>query len=707
MNIHKTFQLAVEYYQAGRLQQAERTFRKILTVMKNNEEAYYYLGNILYDTRRLEEAISCYEKCLELNPDFAGTHYNLGAIFLEKGALDKATSHFQKALQLDPLCADIHNTLGVIFQRRKQSDEAITHYQKTLELNPNFAAAYYNLGNIFHEQGDSGKAFRHYQKALSLNPDFAGAYYEMGNILTEKGGLDDARNCYQEVVKLDPRNARAHYKLGNIYREKGQNDHALDCYQKAGNLDPNLIAAHWAHCFSQIPMNYPNENSIQTCRTRYSEELVTLQKIISLDSPDDIDAASSVVGSQQPYYLAYQGLNDCGLQQIYGNFVCKIMALRYPEWASRPVRSFMPDEPIKVGIVSGYFCSHSNWKIPIKGWIENIDTQRFTLFGYSTGKVKDEETEAARKSFHRFAEDVSSFEDMGKRIRNDNLHIVIYPEIGMDPIAVRLAALPLAPVQCTSWGHPDTSGLPTIDYFLSSDLMEPHDAQDHYTERLVRLPNLSVYYTPLEIPAREANRESFNLRPRSVIYLCCQALMKYLPQYDEIYPTIAQRVGDCQFIFIADISDYVTGIFRSRMNSAFSRCGLNADEYIVFLPRLDIIRYHAVNLISDIYLDSIGWSGCNSTFEAIACNLPVITLPGTLMRGRHSAAILAMMGMKDTIASTLGEYIELAVKLAKNRELRQHISDKIASGKHRIYRDRTCITAFEDFLENAVKKKLH
>jgi predicted O-linked N-acetylglucosamine transferase (SPINDLY family) len=183
-------------------------------------------------------------------------------------------------------------------------------------------------------------------------------------------------------------------------------------------------------------------------------------------------------------------------------------------------------------------------------------------------------------------------------------------------------------------------------------------------------------------------------------------LYKYLPQYDEIYPRIAQHLTDCQFVFISHSkSNWITERFRSRIHYAFQHVNLNADDYVRFLPFLGPEQYHAINSLSDVYLDSIGWSGCNSTFEALACDLPIVTLPGNLMRGRHSSAILTMIGVTETIATSLDEYISLAVKLGLDQEWRQYISDKISKHKHRAYRDRTCITALEDFLEGEVKKR--
>lgn len=381
--------------------------------------------------------------------------------------------------------------------------------------------------------------------------------------------------------------------------------------------------------------------------------------------------------------------------------------MRYPQWIN-PLHmpSHSSGKSLRVGIVSGFFYDHSNWKIPIKGWVENIDDRKISLYGYYTGKEKDNETEVAKKYFKHFMTSVHSFEDFCRIILEDNLHVLIYPEIGMDSTTLKLASLRLAPVQCASWGHPQTTGLPTIDYYISSDLMEPPNSENHYTEQLIRLPNLSICYTPLKIPDVNVSRNGFGMRPKSVIYLCCQSLFKYLPQYDEIYPRIAQQVGDCQFLFISNRNNLVTETFRSRISRVFSRFNLVAEDYIVFLPQLDPRQYNAINCLSDIYLDSIAWSGCNTTFEAIACNLPVITLSGELMRGRHTAAILSMMGMIENIASSVAEYITVAVRLGKNLEWRKQASDKIAKNKHLVYRDKACIAALENFLEKVVSDRL-
>ena len=124
----------------------------------------------------------------------------------------------------------------------------------------------------------------------------------------------------------------------------------------------------------------------------------------------------------------------------------------------------------------------------------------------------------------------------------------------------------------------------------------------------------------------------------------------------------------------------------------------------MFLPRLDPDMFMSAMGQCDIFLDSIDWSGCNSTMESLAYDLPIVTMPGTLMRGRHSAAILWRMGVTETIAATLDDYVSIAVSLGADTAKRQAVSRKIAANKRRVYRDRACIAALEDFLERVARE---
>jgi predicted O-linked N-acetylglucosamine transferase (SPINDLY family) len=405
---------------------------------------------------------------------------------------------------------------------------------------------------------------------------------------------------------------------------------------------------------------------------------------------------------KQPFLLAYQGYNDRPLQELYGGLVSRIVNARYEAPALPPPPQ--PGERIRVGIVSSFFYRHSNWKIPIKGWISQLDRSRFEITGYHTGGKQDSETEVAAGLCDRFVQRTLDADGWRREILAGAPHVLIYPGLLMDALSMQLAAQRLARVQCTSWGHPETSGIDTLDYYFSSDLMEPADGADHYSEKLVRLPNLSIYYEQVATTPVPMSREKLGLRPDAAVFWCGQSLFKYLPQYDDVFARIAKEAGNCQFVFVRhEGGPMVNALFKERLDRVFATVGLKATDHCVFLSRLTQSEFVAAIGLADMFLDSIGWSGCNSALESLPHNLPIVTTPGPLMRGRHSAAILQMMGVTETVADTLDGYVATAVRLAKDAEWRRALSRQVAENKHKVYRDRACITALDDFLERAAR----
>ncbi|MEH2247731.1 O-linked N-acetylglucosamine transferase family protein [Nostoc sp.] len=264
---------------------------------------------------------------------------------------------------------------------------------------------------------------------------------------------------------------------------------------------------------------YSSFADINSKRDTYQKYLEDLAETYKIAQPKDLKNAVGGIGSLQPFYLAYQGLNDRELQQTYGIMIARIMASCYPEWSqSINLPELKAHEKIRVGFVSRFFYRHSNWKIPIQGWVENLDRSEFELFGYYTEAKRDQETVKAAKIFDKFTQGPLLLKQWVEIIQQDKLHVLIFPEFGMDPMTVNLGCLRLASIQMTSWGHPDTSGLPTIDYYLSSDFMEPENAQEHYTEKLVKLPNLSIYYTPLAIQPQALNKQKIGIENDEIMF---------------------------------------------------------------------------------------------------------------------------------------------------------------------------------------------
>ncbi len=704
METSEALRKAIQYHQTGNLIEAEKIYKDILAIDDNNFYALNYLGALYCQIGNYDNAINYINKALQIYPD-AHAYYNLGLAYQGKKFFDKAISSYKKALNLDPNMADAWVNLGIIFFKNEmQTDDALKCFKEALRIKPNHTEAYNNLGIILRQKGQLEEATECYQKAIQLNPEYPDVLLNLAIVLQESGKLEEAITYYKKALNYKPGSFEILFNLGTALMEEGKQDEALSIFNEIIKLKPYSFIARFAHCIAQIPIIHQDESSIHSSRRNYQNELIELKNKIDLRNSSLIEEASLAIGTMQPFYLAYQGLNDVELQRPYGELICSIMSQRYPEFSNYPhTTTIKKNEPIRIGFVSGYFYNHSVWKIPIKGWVDKIDKERFELYGYYTWIKIDDETKAAENYFKKFVKN-NSFEKLNKLIHDDNLHIIIYPEIGMDPLSLKLASLKLAPVQCVSWGHPTTTGLPTIDYFLSSDLMEPDNANEHYTEKLVRLPNLSAYLVPTDMQMAVMNRKTFNLPENSILYHCNQSLYKFLPQYDEIFPLIAKRVNNCRFLFSAHPkSKYITEQFRLRLYRAFDRLNLNASDYIVFLPFLDNQRYNSLYQISDVFLDPIGWSGCNSAIEAINFNLPIITFQGSLMRSRDGSAILKMMGIEECIASSIEDYIDLAIQIGNDKEYRRIISKKIAENKYKIFYDMECITALENFIEKVVK----
>jgi protein O-GlcNAc transferase len=729
----QTLAAAMAQHRAGRLSDAERLYRLVCDTDPNNARAFHLLGVVAHQLKRpdaaslvgravmlepafaeahndkgvilaanrlFSDAIPCFERAVVLKPGYGEARNNLGRALRSLGRFDEAAQQFKLLLESTPDSPVAHLSLASVFELAGRKPDAEIHYRRAISLRPDVADAHIHLASLLHDTDRLPEALAYAERAVTLRPDSAGARNNLGNILRALGRRDEAIAQYQTALRIDPNSFMAHYNCGVALRGETRVAEARAHFARASALKPEFLEAELALCMAELPALYEHESQIAERRDAYARRLARLS--LDIESAAAPALLADAVGSHQPFYLPYQGGNDRELQSLYGSLVCKIMTAKYPT----PVLPRPPDpkQPIRLGIVSGFFRQHSNWKIPIRGWLKMLDRERFQVSGYYTSGERDGETDAAAAMCDRFVQGPLTLDAWRRTILDDAPHVLMYPEIGMDKVSAQLAAQRLAAVQCASWGHPVTSGFPTIDYFLSSDLMEPANAADHYSERLVRLPNLSIYYEPSDIPPAGIDRAELGLRAGAVVYWCCQSLPKYLPQFDEVFARIAAEVPFCQFAFIEfGGGKGVTELFRARLDRAFGALGLNAEHHCVFLPRLAPDRFVAAIGQCDVVLDSIGWSGCNSILESLVRNLPIVTFAGEMMRGRHTAAILEMIGISETTARTIDEYVSIAGRLGRDITKRTGLSAEIASNKHRLYRDRDCIVALEAFLQRAVR----
>jgi protein O-GlcNAc transferase len=736
LDVPRTVHQALELHHQGRIAEAERLYAAVLAVRPDHVEALQMLGVIKLARGDAVTALRLVSQAMQLRPKSPQILLNLGLVLNAMNRHQEALASFDEALKHKGRFAEALNNRGSVLIALGRSAEALDNFKRAIAIKPDYAEAFYNQGNAFKELGRHGDALKSYERAIALRGNYAKAHSNRGSLLDILGRTADALACYDRALAIEPsfaeamlnrcgalrtlkridetvqsldrllavhpNYAEAHGMRGMLMADFNRPADAVASYERAVSLKPDYSKARWGSCTAALPILYAEEGQIAAQRADYERRLRMLRAAYEAGQiPGDM---SKGLGMGQPFFLAYQGYNDRDLQSLFGGLASRILQQRYGTAELSPPPA--PGEPIRVGIVSGFFFQHSVWKIGVRGWVSQLDPKRFELFGYHTGFQQDGETALARQHCRRFVQGPNPTERWRELILADRPHVLIFPDIGMSPDASELAALRLAPLQCGYIGHPQTSGYPTVDCFLSGELIEPADGEAHYSEKLIRLPNMGFHYEPLELAPAAVTREELGLRPGAAAYWCAQSLFKYLPQHDEVFPRIARDVGDCQFVFIRHFGREVTELFQHRLDRAFAAMGLRAEDHCVYLPGMDMNRFAASSAQCDLMLDSIGWSGGNTTLEALAQDLPVVTFQGALMRGRVSAGILRMMGMPETIAETIDDYVALAARMGKDAAWRAEIKQRVTSDKQRLYRDRACIAALEDFLDRAARPQL-
>ncbi len=142
-------------------------------------------------------------------------------------------------------------------------------------------------------------------------------------------------------------------------------------------------------------------------------------------------------------------------------------------YVSKNIKKRKKQKKIKIGFISEFLTEHTVGKL-FGGLIKNIDRKKFDVTIFHTVQtkkslIKDEIDNSANKTINLD----SRIKEQHQQVDKENLDIIFYPDIGMSPTTYFLAFSRIAPVQIVTWGHPETTGIKTIDYFLSSALLEP------------------------------------------------------------------------------------------------------------------------------------------------------------------------------------------------------------------------------------------
>jgi protein O-GlcNAc transferase len=251
-----------------------------------------------------------------------------------------------------------------------------------LDLEPGDSRARYELAIVLQTTGRLEEALAACQAVLDVSRDFLEAYVRLANPLRARGRLEEALRVCGEAARRGPRCAEAYIEAGMALRILGRIDQAVAAYRRASELEPQSFAAHWYLSFSALRLMYRSVEEIEATRLTYDRNLEALARECRATDEAGRRRAADFGRRMRPVFLTYQGKNDRELQRRYGVLIAELMQQRCPRFSRRPqMPPVGPGGLIQVGFASSFFFRHSNWKIPIKGWVENPDLEGFELMG--------------------------------------------------------------------------------------------------------------------------------------------------------------------------------------------------------------------------------------------------------------------------------------------------------------------------------------
>jgi predicted O-linked N-acetylglucosamine transferase (SPINDLY family) len=667
-----------------------RILEQAALVHPSDCEIHVALGQAKLAMGRKVAAVAAFEQVLVMAPGHPSASYQLAMLALAKGREDDALRLLRTAVTNEPSWVDAQYQFGNMLRSRGELYEAERHYRLALAAQADHVETLVNLGGLLKDSGRYAEAVQCFEHALQLRPELTQPAFNLAMIRVNQRMWDEASRWLQHALAVNPKQADVQYWLGNTLMGSGDAVAACMAYQAALRLNANYVQARWGYTMAQLPAVPASAGEQGLAVAAFDRELSKLCAWFKVHRPSD---AYKAVGAQQPYYLAYIPGNHRSVLSQYGGLCASQMGA----WARKmgvPAPSRNKTSKCKVGIVSAHVHEHSVWRTIVRGWIDHLDPAKYEIHIFHTGSGRDGQTDWAVRRVARFYQAEGGWHQWVKTISEAHLDVLVYPEIGMDATTVRLASLRLASFQLASWGHPITTGLPTIDFFVSAQGLEPEGANAHYTEKLLKLPNLGCCYSPLGLSPERIDLSEWGIDAKDRILLCAGTPFKYAPADDMLWVEIAKRCGPCKLVFFCPESGLLGKLLEKRMRTSFQEVGMHFDNHVRFIPWLSPAAFFGVLDRADVYLDTVGFSGFNTAMQAVERGTPIVAWDGEFLRGRFASGILRQMGLHEWIASSSEHYVALVEKLCADKALRLEVKNKMLACRSQVFDDRAAAVAF-------------
>lgn len=656
---------------------------------------------------------------------------------IKMGELDRAIEDLevlQRQLPDDPrfqrALATALNTRGSRRLRAGQLEEARHDLMDALVLLPDHTPAMFNLALLQRAQGDPQRAVATLTRLLEVHPDDIEARLLVAELLLRsdveaatrwltplpeslppdlrlraaqvcaRAGMPRLTQRLLQPLSAEPEVLNAALEAarelaGNAHLKPARDlGEAVFAASDEGRHAPGLRGLLQSHL--TLPPVPEDQRWLGHAREGFERGLTRLHERLT---PQRLAAMSPSLDQLvwSNFLLAYQGLDDRALQESYGRLLGRCIAAFQPALMEPPARR---TDGRRVVFVSASFrdCTAGHY---FGAWPAALARAGYDVHVYQLGPRHDAFTDSIGEGCTSLVRWDGSIDDLARVLREAAPDLIIYPELGMDMRLLPLAALRLAPRQACAWGHPVTSGLPGIDAFLSCATMEPDGAEAHYSERLHLLPGIGSHYRRPPQPA-PLDRAALGLAKDRVLALFPQSPFKIHPENDALLARIAAAVPALTWVMFEGESAGMTHAIRKRLERALVQSGADPESQLRILPLMPRAHYLAVNRACDFMLDSLRWSGGNTSIDALASGLPVLTCPGEFMRGRQSAAMLRLIGLEALIHESPERLAQAAIELADDTDRRRALRERIEARSGALFQRDDVLTALPGVIEEII-----
>ena len=707
--------------------EAEASYRQVTQLAPTRSEGWHGLGRILCTRHSTHEAIQCLNRAVDIAGQDVAVLRDLARTFLVAGNVPAAQEVMQQAKDLAPDCPEVWNMVGMVAQQLEQIEDAAVAFCRALELRPTMVDAWANLGECLRVLGDLEQAQQMLDRALELDPQHANALGFAGLLAAMQGQRPRAIELLKAALAKNPRYRLFRLQLARTLATNGQAEESLEnlsqLEQRFGEQPDVLFERAGIHALlCQQEQSRALLDKMLRCEpdnllARVRRGLMVPQ--IAMDRPEIADtrrqvesAVDEMLAEDLPslpvplddfanshFYLSYHGENNVRINQKLSRLFRKLVpAANFVHPQLPDLRRLQhPGSRIRIAFVSKNFCNHTIGRLNL-GLVAGLDRSRFEV----TTCVFPGTADAFQAKFQQASDHFLTLPGepglAAQALAEHQPDLIFYTDLGMDPATYQMAHNRLAPIQFTSWGHPITTGISTIDYFISCEDMDQDLSQAHYSEKLVIFRHMLLNYARPTLLSENIDKSALGLPANIRLYLCPQTIFKIHPDFDAILGGILRSDpnGLVMMIKLGHES------WRQKLLARFARTIPDVHQRILWMDRLSAMKFQHLFRLGDVALDPYRFGSGNTCLEALSMGIPLVTCPDPFMRTRMAFACYNRMGLTDPVADSPEQYVQRATQIAMNPDYRRHLAHEILQRSAILFDNLAAVRELEGWIESAV-----